>query len=258
MSVVLVLLIVEGAGLTGVLAVALVTQHGPPALSRLLPGIGAGLAGLTALGAFYRALAIGTISIVAPVAATGVAVPVLVGLAGGENPAAAQIIGILAAAGGVILASREQGDPTRRQAGANRRALGLALIAAAGFGTFMVGLRSTARADLLWSLIAARACVLPLACLAVTLAARRRIVSRPSRGDLPLLLLSGALDLSANGLYAAATRHGLLSVVAVASSLYPVITVMLARLLLQERVRRVQGAGIIAALTGVVLMAAGG
>jgi drug/metabolite transporter (DMT)-like permease len=80
---------------------------------------------------------------------------------------------------------------------------------------------------------------------------------RPAPGALRLLALAGGLDVAANGLYAVATRHGLLSIVAVASSLYPVATVALARVVLGERVRRVQEAGVVAALTGVALMAAG-
>ena len=115
----------------------------------------------------------------------------------------------------------------------------LALVAALGFGTFALGLRSSARADVLWALVAARCgCLLPLLAL---LAARARAM--PRAAALGPVVFIGLLDVSANGLYALATRHGLLSVVAVASSLYPLVTVTLARALLGERVRVSQEPG---------------
>jgi len=129
-----------------------------------------------------------------------------------------------------------------------------ALIAALGFGSFFVGLRISARTDVLWALLAARAT--GCACL-LLLAARSRVRVTGLGVSLPLLMLAGLLDLSANATYALATRHGLLSVVAVASSLYPLATVALARLVLKERVRRVQELGIVMAVLGVILLAAG-
>lgn len=240
---------------------------GPPALSALLPAAGAGIAGVAALSAFYRALAIGTMRIVAPISATGVAVPVIVGIAGGERPAPLQIAGILAASAGIVLASREHetGSPG---AGARRTSVVLALVAALGFGSFFVGLRIGARADVLWALLVSRGTGIVALLAAALLSAALLsggVAGRGSGGGVgggvglapgPLVAM-GILDLAANGLYAVATRHGLLSVVAVAASLYPLATVVLARVLLGERVRRAQELGIVAALTGVVLIAAG-
>ena len=115
----------------------------------------AGSAGIVALGAFYRGLAIGTMSVVAPISATAAAVPVLVGLAEGERPSGLQIAGMAVALAGVILASREpieEGGPPP-----NRAAIGLALVAAAGFGTFFVGLdRASADADVSWVIVISR------------------------------------------------------------------------------------------------------
>jgi drug/metabolite transporter (DMT)-like permease len=250
--VVRVLLVSQAVGLVGVGVLLAARGKGPPELVHMLPAAGAGLGGIIGLTAFYRALAIGTMSIVAPISATGVAVPVVVGIAGGDRPAALQLAGILAAAIGVVLASREADSPGADDA-ANASTVALALIAALGFGSFFVGLRVSARHDVLWSLLASRG----TGVVALSVAAAIRPPGLPGPRSIVPLVVIGILDLSANGLYALATRHGLLSVVAVAASLYPLATVLLARAMLGERVRRVQELGIAAALAGVVLIAAG-
>lgn len=243
----------QAVGLAIVIGVVAIRGTGAPALVRLLPAVGGGLAGIAALTSFYRALAIGTMSVVAPIAATGVSVPVVVGIASGDHPAASQLIGIVIAVIGVVLASREHG-PGIEDRGASRASVALALLAAAGFGCYFVGVQSSARADPMWALLASR--VAGVALLLVVAAVQGGIaVARPGR--LWPLALMGVLDVSATGFYAVATRHGLLSVVSVAASLYPLATVLLARVVLGERVRRVQELGIAAALAGVVLMAAG-
>ncbi len=248
-----VLLVSQAIGLVGLLVLVAVRGTAPPELSRLLPAIGAGLGGIAALALFYRALAIGTMSIVAPISATGVVVPVVVGIAIGDRPAAIQVVGIVAATIGVVLASREHSEGDVTPADSSRSVI-LALCAAVGFGTFFVGLRASARADVAWALVAARATgVLALAAVAWISHVH---LSRVRQALGPLAVM-GILDLGANGLYAIASRHGPLSVVAVAASLYPLATVLLARVVLGERVRRVQEVGIAAALTGVVLIAAG-
>ena len=243
----------QAVGLAVVIGVVAIRGTGAPALVRLLPAVGGGLAGIAALTSFYRALAIGTMSVVAPIAATGVSVPVVVGIARGDHPAASQLVGIVIAVIGVVLASREHG-PGVEDRGASRASVALALLAAAGFGCYFVGVQSSARADPMWALLASR--VAGVALLLIVAAVQGGIaVARPGR--LWPLALMGVLDVSATGLYAVATRHGLLSVVSVAASLYPLATVLLARVVLGERVRRVQELGIAAALAGVVLMAAG-
>jgi drug/metabolite transporter (DMT)-like permease len=269
-----VILLVQGAGVVGLAVVLAAVAPRWPGLGGLLPAVGAGLAGDLGLAAFYRGLATGSMSIVAPVAATGVVVPVLVGILTGDHPAALQLAGIVAAGAGVVLASREQDEQPPRAPGARGpaarpggRVILLALLAALCFGGYFVGLRYSARHDVLWTLMAAR---LPgaLVLLGMALVVARRAGEPPARGgegglwpkgrrQTGLLLGAGVLDVSANGLYALATRHGLLSIVSVASSLYPLATVALARLVLRERVRRLQELGVLAALTGVVLIAAG-
>src|SRR5689334_2158544 len=222
----------QAVGLAVVICVVAIRGTSAPALARLLPAVGGGLAGI---------------------AATGVSVPVVVGIARGDHPAASQLVGIVIAVIGVVLASREHG-PGIEDRNASRASVALALLAAAGFGCYFVGVQSSARADPMWALLASR--VAGVALLLVVIAVQGGIaVARPGR--LWPLALMGVLDVSATGFYAVATRHGLLSVVSVAASLYPLATVALARVVLGERVRRVQEVGIAAALTGVVLMAAG-
>jgi drug/metabolite transporter (DMT)-like permease len=247
-----VLLISQGLGLSCVIVILVVRGTGPPAFAHVWPAIAAGLAGTAALAAFYRALAVGSMSIVAPISATGVVVPVAVGIAGGDRPAAIQLAGIVAASVGVVLASRERSGETDRRM--SRATVGLSLIAAIGFGSFFVGLRSAARADVLWALFASRGAGVTALIVAMLIVRPPRL---PDRGALLPLAVVAALDLGANGLYAIATRHGLLSEVAVASSLYPLATVVLARLVLGERVRRVQELGIAAAVVGIAMIAAG-
>jgi drug/metabolite transporter (DMT)-like permease len=247
-----VMIISQGVGLIGLFAFVAVTGHGAPSLTDLLPAAGAGLGGIFALMAFYRALAIGTMSIVAPISATGVAVPVIVGIAGGDRPAIVQAAGIAAATIGVVLAAREGGGDG--DARVSRASIALALVAAVGFGSFFVGMRASARHDIAWALIASRGAGVAALIVPAVVA---KTIRRLDRAALRPLLAMGALDLGANAFYAVATRHGLLSEVAVASSLYPLATVLLARGLLGERVRRIQEVGIAAALAGVVLMAAG-
>jgi drug/metabolite transporter (DMT)-like permease len=252
-----VILVSQAAGLLVLLVVVAALGLWPGDWVKMLPAAAGGIAGIAALSAFYRALAIGTMSVVAPISATGVAVPVLVGVASGERPAALQLAGILAASIGVVLASRERGPGLAPTEGA-RASVVLALLAALGFGSFFVGLRISARVDLAGALVASRVASV-VALIVAGLVLRWVRDPAPSRGGpvLPALLLIGFLDLSANLLYALATRRGLLSVVAVAASLYPLTTVVLARLVLGERVRRIQEVGIAAALAGVVLIAVG-
>jgi drug/metabolite transporter (DMT)-like permease len=249
-----VLLVSQGAGLLAIAIGIAIAQPAVPPIGDLWPAAAAGLAGALALSAFYRALAIGTMSIVAPISSTGAALPVIVGIATGDRPSVVQILGIAAAVGGVILASRELDEDRPATAVPARASIGLALLAAVGFGTFFIGMKAGADASVPWALLAARVASV-VAVLVVVLAVRVPLPTAPRR--LGALVLVGLLDAGANALYAAASTEGLLSVIAVLGALYPVSTVLLARLVLGERVRRIQEVGIVAALAGVVLIAAG-
>jgi drug/metabolite transporter (DMT)-like permease len=215
--------------------------------------VAAGVAGAAALGALYRALAIGTMGVVAPISATGVALPVVVGVATGDQLSAVVSAGLALAVVGVLLASREgNGDAGRASAG--RTSIALALAAALGFGAYFVLADVAADESVLWLLLLARLTVVPF--LAALVLARPAPV-RPARGDAALLGVAATLDVSATGLFALATTKGALSVVAVVGALYPVATVLLARVLLRERLAPVQLAGVAAAFAGVALIVAG-
>jgi drug/metabolite transporter (DMT)-like permease len=248
-----VLLVSQAAGLAGLLIVVAVRGRGPPGFEHLWPALLAGAAGAAAIGAFYHGLAIGTMSIVAPISATGAVIPVAVGVIGGDRPSALQAAGVTLAVAGVVLASRELDEGGRRPERA-RRSLLLALVAAAGFGTFFAGVGRAARADVFWALVVGRATSVTVTGLAVSVV--RPPLAVPAV-RLPALATVGLLDVSANALYAAAATKGLLSVVAVLGSLYPVVTVLMARGVLGERVRPIQNLGIAAALAGVALIAGG-
>jgi len=229
--------------------------EGPPGSEAILAGLGAGLFGIVGLTAFYRGLAIGTMSIVAPIASTGVALPVLVGLASGDQPGLLRSIGLVAAIVGVVLASRQKSDG-ETDARLQRQSIMLAIVAGLGFGTYFTLAEVSSQGDVGWALLLSRIAATPFIAVFAVLALRRG--ARGPRGrDLLVIALIGLIDLGANALYNVATTIGELSTVAVASSLYPVITVLLAASLLGERVRGLQRAGVVVALCGVVLIAAG-
>jgi len=215
----------------------------------MVAGVLAGLIGLVGLAAIYRGMAIGVVSVISTIAATGPVVPVLVGLTLGERPGGLQLAGMALTLGGVALLAFD-----RRPAQPGRRLVpgaGLALIAALSFGLFLVAIRFASRPDAVWGVLATRAGSVSVLLL-LGLAFRSRIKPRPP--DLPALFAVGVLDVGADVFFAFATTTGLLSVVSILSSLYPVATVVLARIVLDERMARLQQAGIGLALTGVVLI----
>lgn len=224
----------------------------------LLPALAAGVVGPLALAAFYRALSLGTMGVVAPVAALGVVVPVAGGLVSGESPSRAQLAGIAAAVVGVVLAS----GPERR--GGGGRALVLAGVAAVGFGSVFLLLAEGAEGGSLgvvvMTLLTMRlATVLLLTALLLTavLLGTRRFELGVRRADLPALVAVGGFDVGANAAFAVASQSDLVSVTAVLASLYPVVTVLLARQVHGERLVGLQLPGVALSLIGVLLLAAG-
>jgi drug/metabolite transporter (DMT)-like permease len=214
--------------------------------------VGAGLVGLLALAAFYTALAAGTMGVVAPIAATGVVVPVLVGLSQGDSPSPLQVIGIGTVVVGVIAVS---GQHRRGSSFAGARPILLALLAAAGFGMWAVCMARGARFSVAMTLVTMRLSSIAVIGLGLLVTRQR---TPATRADLPLLAAIGASEAGANAAYAVATLTGALSVAAVLASLYPAVTVLLARQLHGERLRRVQLAGVVATLVGVTCIATGG
>jgi drug/metabolite transporter (DMT)-like permease len=197
-------------------------------------------------------MSIGPMSIVAPVASMGTVVPVIVGVARGEDPGALQAAGILVALSGLVLALRETQHP--HGVTVPSRAVALAALSGIGFGAFFVGIDSAASQDPAWAIVAARAGGVALVLAA---AAARPASVTLSTGALPILFVIGAFDIAANSLFALASTEGLLPLVSVAGSLYPITTIILARMVLGERLAGVQRLGVAFALLGVALIAAG-
>ncbi len=237
------------AGLIGIALAVAIRGQGPGGAAILL-AIPASLSGTLGLYAFYRGMAVGAMSVVAPIAGVSAAVPVAVGLATGDHPSALQIVGIFLALVGVALASREHQAGERRVAAG----VGLALLAALGFGGYFVPMHAAGDADFWWASLLFRATSFSL--VAVTALALRSSV-RVSRGDAVFVAAVGLGDMLGNFLFAASSNHGLVSVTSVLASLYPIVTVVLARFVLGERVDRFQEAGIVGTLAGVVLISVG-
>jgi drug/metabolite transporter (DMT)-like permease len=240
------------AQVPGVLAIALVVAiagNPPPGTSILWAAL-AGLFGTVGLAAFYRGMAVGSISVVAPIAAVGATVPVVFGIATGDDVSSIQFLGFVLALSGVALASFE------RQVGEVRLAVGVpwAIAAVIGFGGYYVPMHEASEQDFLWAALVFRTTVGVLA-FAAWLAVRPDITA--ARGHLGAIAMIGILDTAGNTLFAAASSLGDVSVVSVLATLYPVTTVALAALLLHERLERLQLVGVASALGGVVFIAAG-
>jgi drug/metabolite transporter (DMT)-like permease len=235
-----------------VVLVVAVAVHGELGGRSFALGVLAGVGGGAGLAAFYRALSLGTMSVVSPIAACGAVVPFGIALATGERPSVVAVVGAALALGGAVLASVEE----RRAASPERaRAVVLAVAAALALGLFVYFLGLGSReGDALSTLLGARVGSLGLL---VLLALARRAPLRVPRASLAAVALVGLADVSANALFALASGHGLLALVAVLGSLYPVVTVLLAHVLLGERLTRAQQAGVAVALAGVVAIAGG-
>jgi drug/metabolite transporter (DMT)-like permease len=200
---------------------------------------------------------------VAPVSAAGATLPVAVSLARGDVPGPVVLTGLAVTFLGIVLASRQAVEPAAGGLRHPPTATGLALLAAACFGAFFLFLDEGGNAAgdgrLLWVVIGARAGSLPTllaVVVGVWLSGRAGVLIRPAR-LLGAVAVTGLFDTSANVFFTFATTHGNLGVVAVLGSLYPVMTVILARIVLAERLARVQATGVALALAGVVLVSAG-
>jgi drug/metabolite transporter (DMT)-like permease len=246
-----VLAVSQPAGLILIGIVILIFGADPISADKLAIAALAGAASLGGLWAFYAAMAMGTVSVVAPIASLGVVVPVAVGLARGDAPAAIQLVGVVPAIAGVVILSYEE---NAEHSGVARRSILLAILAGLGFGIFFTGLDLAAADRPGWAVLAVR--VGGVATVAVAL-----LISRPRlaavSGSVAVLLTIGFFDVLANGLFAVASTKGVLPVVAVGGSMYPAFTIALAHGVLGERLARIQWAGVALALVGVGLIAAG-
>ena len=212
--------------------------------------IAASVLGMIAMIAFYQALAIGPMGIVSPLVALSVLVPVAVSLLRGELPEPMQILGIIIAVVGILLASGPELSGAE-----SAKPLILAGVAAIGFGGMFVLMAEGSKHDPLMTMTGMR--VTTVVIFAVILLVTRSVGGARPRDAVPLIAI-GILDAGANVMFGVATTLGLLSVTSVLGDLYPVVTAVLAAIFLRERLRAVQYAGVGAALSGVLLIAAGG
>ena len=217
-------------------------------------GLVAGAVGLIGVVLLYRGLAIGPMSVVAPLTAVlSAMVPVVVGIIRGERPEVVALLGVVLAIPAMALISRE--PRSRRGPRLSRTALVSALSAGVSFGGFYVLLAQTGSNSGAWPLVGQRAASVAILLAVSAVAAMRRTAALPRGVALRLAIVAGATDFAANLAYVLATHHGLLALVAVISSLYPATTLLLARGVLSERVARQQGAGLLLAGAAVALIA---
>jgi drug/metabolite transporter (DMT)-like permease len=252
MSLLAVLLVSQAVGF-GTLFV-LGSLQGPPAMEArsVLFAMGASASGLVGIAALYRGMAVGVVSIVAPISATGAGIPVVFGLLRGERATTLQMIGIVLALIGIVAASwsetsADSGSEPRRQRGVR-----WGLLAALGFGGFFIMLHEASASNVLWASAVQRLTGLGIV-VSVALLLRKSVAIGWRR--LPGLMVVGVLDTAANVLFAYASTSGLVSLASVLASLFPVVTVILARVVLHERLAGLQAVGVVCALAGVVLIA---
>ena len=250
-----VLLAGQSVGVVGAAGLLAVTGGVAPDARHLLWGVLAGVFNGVALAALYTAAAAGPISIVMPIGATGSVVPVVVAIGLGERPALLQLVGIpLAVAGVVLAASRPARGPAAGAAHATARTIAITALSALAFGGFLTAFAAASEGGAPWAVFTSRVAL--VLCTAGVLLTRRLPVRLPWRA-LPAAALPGLLLLVGTVSYGVATTRGLVSVVSVLATLSPVVTVGLAVVVLGERLAVRQQVGVVTALVGVVLLAAG-
>ncbi|MER7767605.1 DMT family transporter [Kitasatospora sp. NPDC096140] len=247
----------QAAAAAVLLAAVLATGGWADASPALWYAVAAGVIGPFAVLAFYRALALGPMGVVSPLTTVAVLVPVGVGLALGDRPGPGRIAGIAVAVAGVVLAS----GPERGGRAAARSTLLLTLGAALGFGTVMALIaHASAGGGLLLVLCVQRLCNVAVGGTVLVAGLRRSGAAAgllPGlRARLPLLTAVGLADVVANAVFAMASHRGSATVAAVLSSLYPVVTALMARGVFKERLRPVQVVGAGLAVAGTLLLAA--
>lgn len=245
-----VLVLSQVAGMAAALTWVALSSEGAPGWSSTLLGVGAGASGCLGIAALYRGMAIGAMGIVAPISAVAAVIPFAVGIGSGERPGALQVAGIVVALAGVAVASREPAH----LGGGRADGIGLALLAALGFGLYFVFADRAAEESVPYAVATARGASLLLALAAALVVG---VSLRPGRATLPALAAVGLCDVGANMLFSLATTRGYLSVVSVLAALYPVVTVGLAALVLHERVAPTQRLGVVGALAGAAMITAG-
>jgi drug/metabolite transporter (DMT)-like permease len=230
------------------ISIAVAIRGQAPDRWAVLLAIPAAVSGILGLYAYYHGMTVGAISVVAPIAGASAIVPVIFGIASGDSPSVPQVAGIACALVGVAAASLEQTSGERKIAAG----VGLALLAAVGFGFYFPPMHAAGKTDFWWASEIFRATALLV--VGLTVLAKRPTLRLP-RKQLAIVAAIGIGDTLGNVLFAAASGHGLVSLTSVLASLYPVVTVLLAAQLLRERVAPIQRVGIALTLAGVVLIA---
>jgi drug/metabolite transporter (DMT)-like permease len=230
-----------------------------PSRTDLLWGVAAGLTGGGGVALLYRALAIGRMAVVAPTTAVcAVVIPVVAAMLLGERPGGLAVLGIAVGIGSIVLVSQQaEATSGTAQSGASGLppGVGIALVSGVLIGFFFLSLAQTAPSAGMWPILAARITSVTLFAAAALV---RGIPLAPARPALWLALAGGMVDMLANAAYLLAARGGQLSLVVTLSSLYPASTVLLARVLLGERLNARQLGGVGCALAAIVLIVIGG
>jgi uncharacterized membrane protein len=248
-----VVVISQGVGLAALGMMMAVLPVASPTHRDMLWGGAAGVAGGIGVALLYRALAIGSMAVVAPITAVcAVVVPVATAIAFGERPGARATTGIAVAIVAIVLVSQQReearGDGTSTP---RRNSIAIAFLSGVAIGLFFLALARTRAEAGMWPLVAARS----MSCgLFATIALVMRSSMHMPKSVVGLTVAGGLLDMLANLLYLIASRYGPLSVVVTLSSLYPASTVLLARTVLRERLSGTQVVGIVCALVAVVLI----
>ena len=243
--------VVVFSGLAGLAVLAVLIPLMPPnspTIPDLAWGAAAGLAGGIGLGLLYKALAIGTMSVIAPTTAVcGVSIPVVAGILLGERPSALTAVGMVLALVAIVLVSQEK----RTHGQGSSRGIVHALLSGVAIGVFYLVLAETSPNAGLWPLLSSRLTSVTLFTIAAILGRRTWRMTAPTGW---LVVACGVLDMIANALYLIASRGGPLSVVVTLTSLYPASTVILARVVLHERLSAWQVTGVVCALAAVILI----
>ena len=236
-------------GLTAIAVTVTARGDGPHGWAVAYAALAA-CAGTLGISAYYRGVAIGAMSVVAPISGAAAVIPVLFGIATGDRPSPGQIAGVVCAVIGVALASQEHQEGSRHVASG----VGLAILAAIGFGFYFPPMHAAGKVDFWWSALVFRMTTLVLISAAVAIS---RPALRLGRRDLLVCLFVGVGDTLGNILFAASSRSGLISLTSVLASLFPIVTIALAAIVLRERIATAQRLGVVLTLAGVLLISAG-
>lgn len=259
LSTTIVVAIAQATGLVVLLVAISLLPQADASGTDLVYGAAAGLAGTVGVGLLYRALAIGVMGVVAPITAVcAVAIPVLFSVVRGARPGRVVVVGILLALVAIVLVSQQPSSAGRDLPARRGLPPGVphALVSGVAIGAFFVVLSQARPEAGLWPLVGARSAALPI-CVAASLVSRGSLRGLAKR-TVGTAAAAGVLDMGANVLYLLASQMGSLPVAVTLSSLYPASTVVLARMVLGERLHRVQVIGMACALVAVACIVLGG